>query len=93
MYKPSRWFVALGTLLLTVALLAGKTHLLVPVAGSGILLGYGWSVVRRRKQASRPHPGSPEAEVMQVEKQRYLLAKEALLDGAKRKRRQLRKQQ
>ncbi len=90
MYTPSRWFVALSILLLTVALLAGKSHLLVPVAGFGILLGYGWSVVRRRKRASRP--GSREAEVMQVEKQRYLLAKEALLDGAKRKRQQLRRQ-
>ena len=92
MYTPSRWFVALGTVLLAVALLAGKSHMLVPVAGCGILLGYCCSVVRRRKHASRTPPGSREEEVMQVEKQRYLLAKEALLDGAKRKRRQLRRQ-
>ena len=91
MYKPSLWFVALGTILLTAALLAGKSHLLVPVAGSGILLGYCYSVIRRRRNARRTHPGNQEEEVMQVEKQRYLLAKEALLDGAKRK--QLRKQQ
>jgi hypothetical protein len=91
MYKPSRWFVALSMILLIAALLAGKSHLLVPVAAYGILLGYCYSVARQRRDARRTHSGSREAEVMRVEKQRYLLAKEALLDGAKRK--QLRKQQ
>jgi hypothetical protein len=93
MYKPSLWFVAISIILLTVALLAGKSHLLVPVAASGILLSYCYSVVRRRRNARRSYPRSREEEVMQVEKQRYLLAKEALLDGAKRKHKQLRKQQ
>lgn len=92
MYKPSRWFVAVSFLLLTAALLAGKSHLLVPVAGSCVVLGYGYAALRRRQvRGTRQH--RREQEVMLVEKQRYLLAKEALLDGAKRKRRQLRKQQ
>jgi flagellar biosynthesis component FlhA len=90
MYKPSLWFVTISLVLITTALLAGTGHLLVPVAGSGILLGYGYSVVRKRRKARSQHPASREAEAQRVEQQRYLLAKEAILDGAKRKR--LRKQ-
>jgi hypothetical protein len=92
MYKPSLWFVAISMILLTAALLAGKSYLLVPVAGSCLLLGYCYSVVRQQQNARRMPPASREEEVMLVEKHRYLLAKEALLDGAKRKHKQLRKQ-
>jgi hypothetical protein len=93
MYKPSLWFVAISIIVLTAALLAGKSHLLVPVTGSCILLGYCCSVDRQRRKVRRTRPASREEEVMLVEKQRYLMAKEALLDGAKRKHKQLRKQQ
>ncbi len=86
MYRPSIWFVALSIILLTAALLAGHSHLLVPVAGSCILLGYGYAVVRRKRIARRAYPASGEEEMRLVERQRYLLAKEAILDGAKRKR-------
>ncbi len=86
MYKPSLWFVALSLILLTAALLAGKSHLLVPAAGSCILLGYGYAVVRQRKEARNAYPASGKEEMQLVERQRYLLAKEAILDGAKRKR-------
>jgi hypothetical protein len=89
MYRPSLWFVALSTILLTAALLAGKSYLLVPAAGSCILLGYGYAVVRQTRKARNAYLASGE-EMRQVERQRYLLAKEAILDGAKRKR--LRKQ-
>lgn len=91
MYKPSPCFVAISTILLTAALLAGKSHLLVPVVASGILLDYGCSVFRRSRNARRTLPENREEELVRVEKQRYLLAKEALLDGARRK--QLRKPQ
>jgi hypothetical protein len=50
-------------------------------------------VDRQRRKVRRTRPASREEEVMLVEKQRYLMAKEALLDGAKRKHKQLRKQQ
>lgn len=86
MCRPSLWFIALSTILLTAALLAGQSHLLVPVAGSCILLGYGYAVVRQRRMARRAYPASGEAEMRSVERQRYLLAKEAILDGARRKR-------
>jgi hypothetical protein len=77
-------------ILLTAALLAGKSHLLVPAAGSCLLLGYGCSVMRQRRKARNSYRASREEEAQRVEQQRYLLAKEAILDGAKRKR--LRKQ-
>ncbi len=95
MYRPSLWFVALSMILLTAALLAGQSHLLVPVAGSCILLGYGYAVVRQKRIARRAYLASGEAEMRLVDRQRYLLAKEAILDGAKRKqpRRQPRKQE
>ncbi len=90
MYRPSLWFVAIIMILLTAALLAGKSHLLVPAAGSCLLLGYGCSVMRQRRKARNSYRASREEEAQRVEQQRYLLAKEAILDGAKRKR--LRKQ-
>ncbi|MBD0256878.1 MAG: hypothetical protein ICV83_14260 [Cytophagales bacterium] len=90
MYRPSLWCVAISTILLTSALLAGKSHLLVPAAGSCILLGYMYAVIRQRRKARSVYLASGEAEMRQVERQRYLLAKEAILEGAKRKR--LRKQ-
>ncbi len=85
MYRSSLGFVALSFLLLTAALLAGKSQFLVPVAGSCVVLGYGCAALRRRRQARGTRQHRREQEVMLVEKQRYLLAKEALLDGAKRK--------
>jgi hypothetical protein len=91
MYRPSLWFVAISFLLLSAALLAGKSQFLVPVAGSGVVLGYGCAALRRRRKARGTRQHRREQEVMRVEKQRYLLAKEALLDGARRKR--LRKQE
>lgn len=45
MYRPSLWFVALNMIPLTAALLAGKSYLLVFVAMSFILLGYGYAAV------------------------------------------------
>jgi|GEM_PF-5778757 len=90
MYKPSLWFVAISLLLLSAALLAGKSQFLVPVAGSCIVLAYGCAALRRRQNAPGTRQRRRQREVTLVEKQRYLLAKEAILDGAKRKR--LRKQ-
>jgi hypothetical protein len=79
-------------ILLTAALLAGQSYLLVPVAGSCILLGYGYAVVRQKRIARRTYLASGEEEMRLVERQRYLLSKEAILDGAKRKQKQLRQQ-
>ena len=90
MYRPSFWFIAISFFLLTAALLAGKSQFLVPVAVACVLLGYGCAALRRRQQARGTRQHRRQQEVILVEKQRYLLAKEALLDGAKRK--QLRKQ-
>ena len=90
MYLPSLWFVVISTFLLTAALLAGQSYLLAPVAAPCLLLAYGYSVVRRKRKARNAYPASREEEMRLVERQRYLLAKEAILDRVKRKR--LRKQ-